>query len=271
MRGAQLGGAGALQHRPRRLRQARARPPRDGLGGLAGQRAPGQLRGAPGPVQPLRQRAGGDRRGARRPRRDAAPVAARDRGGLPRHLQARRDPAVDVGALRRRGHPASPARLGRQGGRHRLRQPSPHPGGDGRAGARDGRQAGGRRPRLRRRDGPRLGRLRDGRHGGRRPGPALLLVRHHRPRQGHPARPPLPARPRGVRVLPRRPRRRALPRLRRVGLGGRHLPAARPVALRSGRARAGSQGRLRPRRAPALPVQARRAEHVHHAHRAAGR
>ena len=128
----------------------------------------------------------------------------------------------------------------------------------------------GRRRRLRRRDEPCVGQLRDGRHGRRRPRPALLLVRHHRQGQGHPARPPLPARPRGVRVLPRRARRRALPRLRRVGLGGRHLPAARPVALRGRGARAGAQGRLRPRGAPALPLQARRAEHVHHAHRAAG-
>ena len=32
---------------------------------------------------------------------------------VPRHLQARRDPALDVGALRRRGHPAPAARLGR--------------------------------------------------------------------------------------------------------------------------------------------------------------
>ena len=108
-----------------------------------------------------------------------------------------------------------------------------------------------------------------GRHRRRRPGAALLLVGHHGQGQGHPARAPLPARPRGVRVLPRRARRRALPRLGRVGLGRRHLPAARPVALRRRRARAGAQGRLRPRGAPALPLQARRAEHVHHAHRAA--
>ena len=47
------------------------------------------------------------------------------------------------------------------------------------------------------------------RHGGRRPGAALLLLGHDRPRQGHPPRPPLHPRPRGVRLLPRRPRRRA--------------------------------------------------------------
>ena len=114
-----------------------------------------------------------------------------------------------------------------------------------------------------------LDRVRDGRHLGRRPGPALLLVRHHRHGQGHPARAPLPARARGVRVLPRRARRRAVPRLGRVGLGRGHLPAAGPVALRRGGAGAGAQGRLRPRGAPELPLQARRAEHVHHADGAA--
>ena len=49
------------------------------------------------------------RRRAGRPRRDAAAADARDRGGLLRHVEARRDPAVDVGALRRRGHPPPPA------------------------------------------------------------------------------------------------------------------------------------------------------------------
>ncbi len=75
---------------------------------------------------------------------------------------------------------------------------------------------------------------------------------------------------RGVRVLPRRPRRRALPRHGRVGLGGRHLPAAGAVALRLRGAGLRAQGWLRPRRAAALPVEARGAEHVHHADRAAG-
>ena len=118
-------------------------------------------------------------------------------------------------------------------------------------------------------DGRRLARLRGGGHGGRRPRPALLLVGHHGARQGHPPRTPLPARARGVRVLPRRPRRGALPRLGRVGVGGRHLPAAGAVALRSGRACAGAQGRLRPGGAPELPGEARRGEHLHHAHGAA--
>ena len=45
----------------------------------------------------------------------------------------------------------------------------------------------------------------DRRHRGRRPGPALLHVGHDRPRQGHRPRAPLPARPRGVHLLPRGP------------------------------------------------------------------
>ena len=152
--------------------------------------------------------------------------------------------------------------------RHRQRQSPPHPRRPRRAGVRHGRVRGERRRRLRRDDGARLDGLRGGGHGGRRPGPALLLVGHHGARQGHPACPPVPARARGVRVLPRRARRRALPRLRRMGLGGRDLPAARPVALRGGRARPGAQGRIRPRGAPALPLEARRGEHVHDADRA---
>ncbi len=260
---------GALQHRPRRLRQARPRPAGDGLGGLARAGAARHVRRAAGHVEPLRERARGGRGGARRSRRDAAALAARDRGGLPRHLQARRDPAVDVGALRRRGHPAPAARLAGEGRRHRRRQPPPHPRGDGRAGGGDGRPRGGRRRRLRRGDGERLRSLRDGRHRRRRPGAALLLVGHDRAGEGHPARAPLPARARGVRVLPRRARRRAVPRVGRVGLGGRDLPAAGPVALRRRGAGAGAQGRLRPRGAPGVPVQARGAEHVHDADGAA--
>ena len=116
-----------------------------------GQRAARELRRAPGAVEPVRERARGARRGARGPRRDAAAVAAGDRRGLPRHLQARRDPAVDVGALRRRGDRAPAARLRRAARGHRRGEPRPHPRGPGRAGARDGR-------RLRAGDGRRLAR-----------------------------------------------------------------------------------------------------------------
>ena len=99
--------------------------------------------------------------------------------------------------------------------------------------------------------------VRRGRHRGRRSRAALLLLRHHGARQGHRPRAPLPARARGVRLLPRRAGRRALPRHGRVGVGGRHRAAARAVALRRGPARAAAQGRLRPAQAARLPVAPR--------------
>ena len=58
--------------------------------------------------------------------------------------------------------------------------------------------------------------------------PSSTTRRAPREGQGHPARPPLPARARGVRVLPRRARRRALPRLGRVGLGRGDRPLLGP-------------------------------------------
>ena len=93
------------------------------------------------------------------------------------------------------------------------------------------------------------------RHARGRPGAALLHLRHDRPGEGHRARPPLHPRPRGVPLLPRRPGRRALPRHGRVGVGGRHLPAARPVAARRGAVRLPARGRLRP--APASSTSSR--------------
>ena len=111
----------------------------------------------------------------------------------------------------------------------------------------------------------RVDRVRDGRHRGRRPGPALLLLGHHRPGEGHPPRPPLHPRPRGVRLLPRRPRRRAVPRHGRVGVGSRDLPADRAVA--AGRRAGGlpARGRLRPAQAARLPLPPRGHERVRHA------
>ena len=99
--------------------------------------------------------------------------------------------------------------------------------------------------------------VRDRRHRRRRPRPALLLVGHHRPGQGHPPRPPLHPRPRGVRLLPRRPGRRAVPRHGRVGVGGRHRAAAGAVALRRGPGRLPARGRLRPGQAAGLPLPPR--------------
>ena len=103
------------------------------------------------------------------------------------------------------------------------------------------------------------------RHRRRRPGPALLHLGHHRPGQGHRPRPPLPARPRGVRLLPRRPGRRALPRHGRMGVGGRDRAAARALAARRRPVRLPARGRLRPARAARLPLATRRHERVHHA------
>ena len=105
----------------------------------------------------------------------------------------------------------------------------------------------------------------DRRHRGRRSGAAVLLVGHDRAGQGHPARPPLHPRPRGVRLLPRRPGRRALPRDGRVGLGGRDRAAARTVALRRGAGGLPARGRLRPGQAAGLPLPPRGHQRVRHA------
>ena len=56
-------------------------------------------------VQPRRQRPARPRRRARRPGRGRPAAHARDRRRLLRHLEARGDPALDVGPLRRRGDP----------------------------------------------------------------------------------------------------------------------------------------------------------------------
>ena len=97
-------------------------------------------------------------------------------------------------------------------------------------------------------------RVRDGRHGGRRSRPALLHLGHDRAREGDRPRPPLPPRPRGVRLLPRGPGRRALPRHGRVGVGGRDRAAARAVAPRRRAVRLPARGRLRPAPAARLPL-----------------
>ena len=101
----------------------------------------------------------------------------------------------------------------------------------------------------------------------RRPGAALLHVGNDRPGEGHRPRPPLHPRPRGVRLLPRRPRRRALPRHGRVGLGGRHRAAARAVAPRRRPVRATSARAASTRRAARLPLAPRGHERLHDADR----
>ena len=95
-----------------RLRQAPARQARDGLGAL---RRRARARSRWGELQDLANQAAHvlarPRRERGRPRRGRAAADARDRGDLLRHLEARRDAALDVGALRRRRHPPPARRL----------------------------------------------------------------------------------------------------------------------------------------------------------------
>ena len=69
--------------------------------------------------------------------------------------------------------------------------------------------------------------------------------------------------------MPRRPRRRGLPRYGRVGLGRRHLPA-RPVAARRDPVRLPARGRVRPAQAARLPLPPPGSQRVHDADRDAG-
>ena len=85
------------------------------------------------------------------------------------------------------------------------------------------------------------------------------------PGQGHRPRPPLPARPRGVRLLPRGPGRRALPRHGRVGVGGRHRAAARAVAPRRRPVVLQRKGGFDPAPAARLPLPPRGHERLHDA------
>ena len=92
-------------------------------------------------VQPLRQRAARARRRAGRPRRDAAAADARDGRRVLRHLQVRGDPALDVGALRRRRHPPPRERLAGEGAGHQRGQRGPRRPVAGRARAAARRRA----------------------------------------------------------------------------------------------------------------------------------
>ncbi len=130
------------------------------------------------------------------------------------------------------------------------------------------RVARGRRAAARRRAagvGRRVVRARG--HAGRGPRAALLHVGHDRAGQGHRARAPLSARARGVPLLPRRARGRALPRHGGVGVGGGDRAAARAVALRRGPARLPARGRVRPAQAARLPVAPFGFERLHDADR----
>ncbi len=254
-----VGRPGALQHRAGRVRQAPARQARDAVGGLPRQRARGDLGRAAGREQPARQRPPAARRRGRRPRGDAVDAHARDRRGVPRHLQGRRDPALAVGALRGRRDPSP--RYGRAGARarHERRERRARPG------ARAPRRA---RPRPRRRpDRRRRPVVRAGRHGGRRSGPALLHLGNHGSRKGDPARAQVPPRAQRVRAQPRRPGRRAVPRHGRVGLGRRHRASPRAVAVRGRPGRLRARGRLRRAQAARIPLEVPGHERLQHADR----
>ena len=256
VRSAPLGGARALQHRPGRVRQASARQARDDPRALRRRRARGALGRDPGAEQPLRQPPALPRGGEGRSRGDAAAADAGDGRRVLRHVEVRRDPALHVGAVRRRRDPPPGAGLPGQGAGHGPRQRRAHPRGHGRA-----RRAARRRGvagRMRRR-------LRGRGHAGRRPRAALLLLRHDGAREGHPPRAPLRPRPRGVRLLPRRAGGRALPRHGGVGVGGGHRAAARPVATRCRPARLSAGGRLRPAQAARRALPPRRHQRVHDA------
>ena len=97
--------------------------------------------------------------------------------------------------------------------------------------------------------------------------PAQLYYteRHHRPGQGDPARAPVPACARGVCLLPRRLRRRALSRDGGVGLGRGDLSADRSLALRRGPVRLPARGGLRSSQAALVSVQARGHQRVRYA------
>ena len=117
-----LGRAGAVQHRRRRLRQASARQAGDDLGELRRFACASSTGGAAGSREPGGAHAGRAGRGARRPRRGRPAGDSRDGGDLLRRLEARRDPALDVGALRRRRDRAPALRLRGAPPRHRCRE-----------------------------------------------------------------------------------------------------------------------------------------------------
>ena len=87
----------------------------------------------------------------------------------------------------------------------------------------------------------------DGRHLGRRSGPDLLHLRHHRPSRRASSTPTATSSPTRISLASDDVREgRAVRRDGVVGLGGGHLPADRPLALRRGPVRLPARGRLRP-------------------------
>ncbi len=76
------------------------------------------------------------------------------------------------------------------------------------------------------------------------PAQSLLHEWNYRAGEGHPPCSSVPTRTRRVRLLPRRTRRRALPRNGRMGMGGRDMPTSRAMAPRRHAVRASAQGRI---------------------------
>ena len=233
-----LGRARALQHRHRRVRQAPARQARDGVGGLARETSAasswGELQDLAAKCANVLRDHGverGDRVAMLLPPTPETAAMFFGTWKLGAILLSMSVLYGDEGIRHRID------RLAGEGPRHRRRQRRP-----GRSRPRRARDRA-RRPAA----GGCVDQLPDRRHGRRRPGAALLLVRHDRPREGHPARAPLHPRPRGVRLLPRPARRRAVPRHGGVGLGRRHRAVARPLAA------GGDAVRVPARRAASTP------------------
>ena len=242
VRRAPLGRARALQHRRRRLRQAPARASSAMIWErFDGDRREAQLGRAAGPRQPGRERA-------------AASTASRRGDRVAVVLPPTPETAaIFFGTWKLGAILLSMSVLygddGHRATGSRTREPK-----------RARHRRGERRPLRRRRLVERCSSLDDDLLAGLRPttsrpldtsadDPAQLYYtsRHDRPGEGHRPRPPLHPRPRGVRLLPRGRGRRELPRHGRVGLGGRHRAAARPLAARRGPVRLPARGRLRPR------------------------
>ena len=186
-RGARVARAGALQHRRRRLRQASARQARDGPRALR-RRASARCSGASCRTSPTR------------PRTCCAPTASQRGDRVAVVLPPTPETAAiffgtwKLGALLL----SMSVLYGDDGIRHRLSDSTPAVLVTDAANAprfdRSERPGPRRRPARRRAD-----RLRSRRTRRRRPGAALLHVRHDRAGQGHRPRAPLPARARGVR------------------------------------------------------------------------
>ena len=196
--------------------------------------------------------------GARRPRRGRAAADARDGGDLLRRLEARRDPALDVGALRRRRRSSTGSRTRRRG----CSSPTPR--------TRRGSTGRGRRTCScssadtlaaaptdfvcadTAADDPAQLYYTSG-----TTGLAKGIVHAHRYILAHEEF-----------VYCHEVRgRRALPRDGRVGLGGGDRAAARPVAARRRAVRLPARGRLRPAQAARLPQPPRGDERLHDADR----